>query len=65
MDQIGDTICINPGQSDRILHAVIIDIVDRKIQKIISYPGGRERFDSSLKVGNGTRTKPYGCKLDK
>ncbi len=41
-DCVGDTVCINPGQSDRIFHAVIIDIVENKTRRIVSYPGEKE-----------------------
>jgi len=41
-DRIGNTICINPGQTKQILHAVTIDIVGNEIRKIRSYPGKQE-----------------------
>ncbi|OPY81775.1 MAG: Calcineurin-like phosphoesterase superfamily domain protein [Syntrophorhabdus sp. PtaU1.Bin153] len=39
MDRIGSTICINAGQTEEVLHAVTIDMIDKDPRKIISFPG--------------------------
>lgn len=37
-DRIGDTVCINPGQSGQVLHAVTIDMAGNDVRRIVSYP---------------------------
>ena len=37
-DRIGVTVCINPGQSKQVLHAVTIDMAGNDIRRIVSYP---------------------------
>ncbi len=37
-DCIGDTTCINAGQSRQVLHAVTIDMAGSEIRRIVSYP---------------------------
>lgn len=40
-DRVGDTLCINPGQGEEVLHAVTIDLIGNQARRIISYPGNQ------------------------
>jgi len=35
-DRIGRTVCINPGQSEKVLHAVIINLSGQNLSRISS-----------------------------
>jgi Icc-related predicted phosphoesterase len=37
-DCLGPTVCINPGQSRQVLHAVTIDMAGNEVHRIVSYP---------------------------